>query len=293
MQTATLRAGVREMLADMHREKNPAVPPPLPTAHTEQTKSIEIVAEPIAIGNPTIFELLLKYPRQLDSRLRDRGHQLAYTPKLLMIAIVCYTLFGVAMVETLDLCRMWPQFTPIGEVLDGKQTDFIRWTQIPATASHWTIWFDGSAFKLLAAYVFGMIAAIGVCLPSFYFYSLLAMIRPTALEVTVHALRCQAVAAVTLMGILPIHIAMVMGFHVFGIGVETVKISLFIGLILPFLAGPNGLRALYGAFTQLTDRIAEPMRACRTCFVRRLLFSWSCCYGVVAPVMIHAVWQHL
>ncbi|MFO0948613.1 MAG: hypothetical protein U1D30_22265 [Planctomycetota bacterium] len=50
-------------------------------------------------------------------------------------------------------------------------------------------WWNGQAIKLLLAYNFGLIAAVGVCLPSFYFYGLLAGVRMSMLEVAVLAMR--------------------------------------------------------------------------------------------------------
>ena len=68
------------------------------------------------------------------------------------------------------------------------------------------------------AYAFGLVAASGVCLPSLYFYCLLAGVRMTMLEVVVHAVKSKAMAAVALVGILPIYVAVAMGVVIFDVG---------------------------------------------------------------------------
>ena len=49
--------------------------------------------------------------------------------------------------------------------------------------------------------------ATGVCLPSFYFYGLLAGVKLSMLQATAHAVKCLAVTAVVLVGALPIYVA--------------------------------------------------------------------------------------
>jgi len=86
-----------------------------------------------------------------------------------------------------------------------------------------------------------------VCLPSLYFYSLLAGLRMSLTEVVLHTLKAKAVSAVALVGILPIYAALVLGAVVF-VNAQIVQSALGVGLILPFVAGLWGTRSLYDGF---------------------------------------------
>ncbi len=64
---------------------------------------------------------------------------------------------------------------------------------------------------LWLAYSLGLVAATGICLPSFYFYGLLAGVKMTFLQVVTHCLKGQAATAIMLIGILPIYVAVAPG----------------------------------------------------------------------------------
>jgi hypothetical protein len=68
---------------------------------------------------------------------------------------------------------------------------------------------------------------------------------------------------------------------------------LWLGFILPFLAGLYGVRSLYFGFMRLTATLPGSCRESRTCFLRRLVLSWAAIYSVVTPVMIYTVWEAL
>ena len=153
-------------------------------------------------------------------------------------------------------------------------------------------WSDATAANLILAYDLGLIAATGICLPSFYFYGLLAGLRISMLQVSTHATKCLATTGVVLVGILPIYVALALGMIVFGAPAEWMHRTIDLGLTLPFLAGLWGVRSLYVGFTRLCDTIRPDRRAARTCFLRRLTLAWAACYSVVTPVMIHALWRH-
>ena len=72
-----------------------------------------------------------------------------------------------------------------------------------------------AGLSLGLAYVLGLIAATGVCLPSFYFYGLLSGVRITVLQVTTHITEGMAATALMLLGLLPIYVAYVLGLIVF------------------------------------------------------------------------------
>ena len=69
-------------------------------------------------------------------------------------------------------------------------------------------------------------------LPSLYFYCLLAGVRMTMLEVVVHAVKSKAVAAVALVGILPIYVAVAMGVVIFDAGEFWLQATMFLGLAI-------------------------------------------------------------
>ena len=106
---------------------------------------------------------------------------------------------------------------------------------------------------LTGAYAFGLVAASGVALPSLYFYCLLAGVRMSMLEVVVHAVKAKAISAVALIGILPIYVAAAMGVVIFNVGEYWLQLTMYLGLVLPFIAGLWGTASLYQGFSQLCD----------------------------------------
>ena len=149
---------------------------------------------------------------------------------------------------------------------------------------------DGSAEALIAAYAIGLIAATGICLPSLYFYGLLAGVRMTMLDVVIQALKSKATAAVALVGILPIYAALGLAVVIFDLPQPVRDATFWLGLVLPFLAGLFGTYSLYQGLAGFADTLAADRRCRRACFLRRLVFSWAACYTAVTPVMIHSLW---
>jgi hypothetical protein len=145
---------------------------------------------------------------------------------------------------------------------------------------------------LIAAYDLGLIAAAGVCLPSLYFYGLLAGIPMSMARVTVHTVKAMSTTAVALVGILPIYMAFSLGAAIFHAPQLYSDSILWLGLILPFAAGLFGISSLYEGFTGLADVLPAERRYRRTCFLRRLVVSWSVCYTAVTPVMIYTLWEY-
>jgi hypothetical protein len=102
-----------------------------------------------------------------------------------------------------------------------------------------------------------------------------------------------AATSLMLMGILPIYVAVVLGAIVFRLDLEVIQRAVWLGLLLPFVAGGWGLYSIYQGFLSLADTI-DPGRFCnRMCFLRRLTFSCTACYAAVSPVMIYTLWNHL
>jgi hypothetical protein len=127
-------------------------------------------------------------------------------------------------------------------------------------------------------------------LPSFFFYSLLAGVRVTWLQVTAQILKGQAATAVMLMGILPVYLAAALGAVVFAAPPDALRAVLSVGLGLPFVAGLWGVRSIYRGFLGLSDTLPATRRCRRECWLRRLTAACSACYTAVCPVMIYTLW---
>lgn len=219
-----------------------------------------------------LVELLLKDPQQLDALNREEARQVDFIPRFLGIALAAYTLFGVALLLILNAApaESYPH----------------RWLEVPAAG-----WHDGSALGLLLAYDLGLVGATGICLPSFYFFGLLAGVRMSMLQLTGQVVCCKASSAVVLVGILPIYVAVVLGLVVFGAPAETLEWLLYLGLVLPFVAGLEGVRALYHAVLGMADTLPPERRGHRERFLRRLTLSWAAVYTAVSPLLIFRLWQ--
>jgi hypothetical protein len=238
-----------------------------------------------------LIELMLKNPARLNALMRADWLQAAIVPRLLAVALAGFTAFGLFIGMLLSASGVWPELNAIADYLNGYPSRLFHYREIAGLRV--TPWMNGSVLQLVAAYDFGLLAAIGVCLPSFYFYGLLAGVRASMLDVVVHALKAQAMTAVALIGIVPIYAALVMGLLVLQAEQSLMERVLNIGLILPFIAGLIGVWSLYAGFIGLADTMKADRRGRRERFLRRLLVSWCVCYTAVSPVMIHTVWHHL
>jgi hypothetical protein len=222
-----------------------------------------------------LVELMLKNADRLDDIVRDDARQAGLVTHFLAISLVGFTIFGVAATVILNAA------TSLGSTL--------AWPRgIPP--AHWGHWSFGN---LVIAYDIGLVAATGICLPSFYFFGLLAGVKPTMLGVLTHAMKGKSVAAVTLVGILPIYVAVVLGMVVFRLPAEWTQLTLYGALALPFVAGLNGVWSLYVGFQKLADTLPPSRRCRRECMLRRLVFAWSACYTAVTPLMVYTIWKHL
>jgi hypothetical protein len=216
-----------------------------------------------------LVELILKDRRQLDAMIRDDALARDLIPRLLAVALFGLTVYGIAATLIVNLGGVQPSWVPSAR------------------------WSDGTWASLTLAYVLGPIAALGVCLPSFYFYGLLAGVKLTMLRAAAYAIKCQAVTAVVLVGVLPIYVAVSLGMIVFSAPAEWMLLTVTLGLALPFVAGLAGVRSLFLGFTDLADTLSSCHKASRACFLRRLTLAWSVCYTAVTPVMIYWLWTRL
>jgi hypothetical protein len=219
-----------------------------------------------------LTELLLKDPGRVDRLARDEGRQGLLVPCFLAIGLVSFSLFALALVLTLGAAP--------AEALPGLLAE--RW------AAHRT----AAAVALWLAYALGFTLATGVCLPSFYFYGLLAGVRVSWAQVTAQVMKGQASTAVMLTGVVPIYLAAALGAIVFGAPPEVLRVVVYAGLALPFAAGLWGVRSLYVGFLGLSETLPPQRRCRRECWLRRLTAACSACYTAVCPLMIYTLWGY-
>jgi hypothetical protein len=246
---------------------------------------------PREITTLALIELLLKDRRQLYRMLRTGSVSAILLPRLLAIALAGFVLFGVAMSLVLTATGRWPSLTKIETWLETPSYAPLAFNEISSSWGKLSPWISGEAVALIAAYAFGLVAASGVALPSLYFYCLLAGVRMTMLDVVVHAVKSKSVAAVALVGILPIYVAIALGVLIFSGDEFLVSATMLLGLVLPFIAGFWGTASLYQGFAQACDTMPPGRAERRNCFLRRLVLAWSACYSAIMPVMIYSLWE--
>jgi hypothetical protein len=260
------------------------------------TATVVEAESPVAIvyKTPTgildLIELILKRRERLEQLIRESSLQSQLVPRFLAISLIGFVFFGVALSVVLTSAGQWPQLAPVSELLSGQHDTLISFEAMSPNTSRLDRWLDGSTVKLIVAYAVGLIAATGICLPSLYFYGLLAGVRMTMVDVVIHALKSKATAAVALIGVLPIYAAIGLGIVIFEVPDELRNATFWLGLMLPFLTGLFGTYSLYRGFSGLTDTMAANRRCERECFLRRLVLSWAACYTAVTPVMIYTLW---
>src|SRR5947209_17248770 len=200
-------------------------PPPFDLPTVEEVADFEPGNEGSVLG---LAELLLKDPGRLDRLARDEARQPLLIPSFLAVGLASFSLFALALVLTLNAA-------PAG-ALPGP------------LAGPWAASRPASAVALWLAYALGFTLTTGVCLPSFYFYGLLAGVKVTWLQVTAQVMKGQAATAVMLMGILPVYLAAALGAVAFGAPPHVQRLVLWVGLLLPFVAGLWGVRAIHAGF---------------------------------------------
>jgi hypothetical protein len=261
------------MLTDTLAHHDSAVLEPLPFAEPVLREAME--TPPLSVNEHSLLglaEVLLKAPAQLDAWVRDPARQPELIPRLLFLALSSLALFAAVLALLLVSARV---------------------SAAPFVLEHWN-GSGGAAVALALAYPIGMTAATGICLPTFYFFGLLAGVRITVLQVTTHILKGKAATAVLLLGLTPIYLAIALGMLIFQPTDDTALSAVFaVGLALPFLAGLWGVRSIYVGFLGLADTLPPERRCRRTCFLRRLTVAWAAVYTAVTPVMIWSLYHNL
>lgn len=216
-----------------------------------------------------LVELMLKDRQRLDALIRADSLAPELIPRLLAVALTGFTMFGIAATLILNLESSLPEWVPRAR------------------------WSDGTWANLTLAYAVGLVAATGVCLPSFYFYGLLAGVKLSMLQSAAHAVKCLAVTSVVLVGAVPIYVAVSLGMIVFSASAELLRLTTTLGLAMPFVAGLWGVRTLFLGFSDLADTVPACRKADRASFLRRLTVAWAACYTAVTPLMIIWLWTRL
>ena len=218
-----------------------------------------------------LFELLLKNPARLDELAGDPARQRELFPRLLLIAQAGYLVYSAVMLLLLNLAP------------DAALPASLH-VAVPSAS-----WADGSALGLPVGYGMGLVIASCICLPSFYFYSLLAGVRMSWLQIASIVLRGSAANGVMLLGIVPIYVAVALGLLVTSAPAEWLGATLLFGLLLPFVAGLWGLREIYRGVMHVGANLSIDCR--RQYFLRRLTLSWAAVYTAVVPVLIYRLWE--
>lgn len=225
------------------------------------------------ISTAGVVEMLLKDHSRLNDLLRNEMYERELVPRLMAVALVGFAAYGI--VVTAIFNALW--------IKHGFWLPYLP----PAR------WNDLSVANLTLGYTLGLIAANGICLPSFYFYGLLAGIKTTMLGVTAHAIKGMAAGAVALVGLLPIYVAVALTSIVFPLGRSWDWMCVVWGLALPFVAGIFGAITLYEGFVGLADTMTCANRDTRQCFLRRLILAWVGCSTFVIPVVVYSLWGFL
>lgn len=254
---------------------------------TPEPKAVPAPLDPSLVG---ITDAILKSPESLDQAISERGSSSLLVGRLLALSLAGFVLFGIAMSLVFSSADTWPQLLPLKMALKQDLSEVMAFSETAAGTSKLAPWLNGRAFKLIAAYCLGLIGATGICLPSLYFYGLLAGVRMSMRDVVLHALKAKATSAVALVGILPVYAAFALGVILFNAAPTTREFVFHLGLSLPFIAGLAGCKSLYHGFGNLPCDLPLARRGSRICMVRRLVLSWSVVFTAISPVMIHELW---
>lgn len=226
------------------------------TLSAEQIERYDTESSPTSTDS--FFELVLTEGEAMDDLVLDAGRLAGTLQKLVLLSLVGLMVYGAV----------------VG--LASGSADLPAWF----TRGEPMIWMPlafGGAF----------LAAIAVCLPSFYFYTQLAGLDASFRVITAQSLRVQARTSVVLLGVLPFYAALALGTHLgfdLGLGAEGVAV---LGMCLPFVVGIIGIAALYRSFRRLVGRLPITHER-RGNIILRLVLAWGAVFSAVAPV---ALWR--
>lgn len=220
------------------------------------------MAMPAAPPEPqprSMFDLVLRGGDRLDQLLRDESQLASAAQKLLLLSLLGLAIHGL----TLGLAASALPHDAVGAFLSRGRA----WLWAPLS-------FAGA-----------FVGTLGICLPTFWFYTQLAGLDASFRLVATQALRAQATTSVLLLGVLPFYAAYAMGaaLHVFHPALVTT-----VGLWLPFAVGLFGVVALYKAFVSLAQHLPKTHQR-RGNFLLRMVVLWAGVYTLIAPIALWAL----
>lgn len=224
----------------------------------------ELLATP---GGTPFFDAMLRDDPAVDDLVTDDRYLPATTHRLLALAVGGLMLYGLA----------------LGIILEAAESSGLLSAAIPGTPALWMpLTLSG-----------GFLAAIAICLPSFYFYTQLAGLDASFRTIVAQSLRVQARTSIILMGLLPFYVAWglspFLGLDLFA---AEVWVVLAAGMTLPFVVGLAGLWSIYRSFRRLVTRlpITHPRRGD---VVLRLVLCWGAVMICVTPVAMWRIGDYL
>jgi hypothetical protein len=235
----------------------PATPAPI-----AGTSTAAAPAPAIAADEPGMFDLILRGQAHLTSVLRREETLPATMQKLLVLALLGLGIHGLVV---------------------GFAAEALGESLFAGAHGHPTLWMP-------IAFMLSFVGALCVCLPSFYFYTQLSGLDASFRLVTAQALRAQATTAVLLLGVTPFYAALVLA-GALGLVQSTSRI-IVAGLVIPFLVGLFGMRALYKGFCDLAQVLPITHQR-RGDFLRRMVLCWAVVYSAVAPVALYRIAEAL
>lgn len=230
------------------------------TAATTATTTRSATAPPRTLD---LVHWILTDRTRFREAVMDDAMQRAVLPRVLGIAVAALALYGAI---------MWGVV-----VATGARLPFL-----PAGA-------PAQPFPLAIpiAYAVGLIGAVGICLPSFYFYALQCGFRPSLRNIVISTTAGQALTGIFLLGILPVYAAGILAAERLGDTPQALQTWAILGLLLPLPAGLVGVTELRDWFVALAATLPREIRGRRRGFIE-LLALWSAgLYAVVAPVVVY------
>jgi hypothetical protein len=220
--------------------------------------SVPAPEEEMPAVRPSMFDLVLRRPRLLDRVLRDEASLPKAIQELVSLSVAGLCVYGLVL---------------------GGSAQLVRW-QLEAGS----FWGQGMpAVWLPISLVAAILGAIGICLPSFYFFTQLSGLDASFRVVTAQALRGVATTAVLLLGAAPFYAAWVLG-NVVGV-FSDVQVTLGVGMVLPFVVGLFGVGAVERGFRSMLDVLPVTHRR-RGNFVRWMVMAWGALFTAIAPVAL-------
>ncbi len=208
--------------------------------------------------SPGVFELVLREPARLSEMLANEAQLPGATQRLLGLSLLGLLVHGAL----------------LGASVGSVRLRELAWLQHGQPV----LWMP-------VCMALAFVGALGICLPSFYFYTQLSGLDASVRLVAAQALRTQATTSQLLLGFQPFYAAAILAA---GLGLwEEPDTVVLAGLALPFVAGLFGLRALHRGFRDLAATLPVT-HARRGRFLTRMVLCWGAVFSVIAPV---ALWR--